>query len=209
MNDNNSIRKKQMIFMSVFNPLKTKWMIKGIEKYIISLRVKKKIKKCGDSFFISIPQMIQGEKYMEIGERFFAGEGLIMQCIDEYGGDKFYPCLKIGNNVHFGCNAHIGCIFSIIIGDNLLTGRNVLIIDHNHGKGTMAEKDISPLNRSLHVKGKIEIGNNVWMGENVVVLSGVTIGNNVTIGANSVVTTDLPDNCVAAGVPSKIMRLKE
>ena len=205
--------KRRAVHKSYFKPLKIKWAIKGIEKYIISAQVKRKMKKCGNKFFISIPQMISGEKYMEIGENFHAGEGLIMQCIDEYeicGGEKkkFCPSLKIGNNVHVGYGAHIGCICSIAIGDNLLTGRNTLILDHNHGMGTMAEKKISPIGRPLHVKGKIEIGNNVWLGENVAVLSGVVIGDNVTVGANSVVTKDLPDDCIAAGVPAKIIRIK-
>lgn len=131
-----------------------------------------------------------------------------MKLVKGGGNERFYPRLKIGSNVHFGYGAHIGCVYSIVIGDNLLTGRNTLIIDHNHGMGTMAEKETAPVNRPLYVKGKIEIGNNVWLGENVAVLSGVAIGNNVTVGANSVVTKDLPDNCIAVGVPAKVIRKK-
>ncbi|MBF1445483.1 MAG: sugar O-acetyltransferase, partial [Prevotella nigrescens] len=51
-----------------------------------------------------------------------------------------------------------------------------------------------------------KVGNNVWIGGNVVVLPGVTIGNNVTIGAGSVVTKDIPDNVVAVGNPCKVIR---
>lgn len=51
----------------------------------------------------------------------------------------------------------------------------------------------------------IEIGNNVWLGRNVIVLKGVQIGNNVVIGAGSVVAKDIPCNCIAAGNPAKVI----
>ena len=49
----------------------------------------------------------------------------------------------------------------------------------------------------------ITIGNDVWLGGNVTILPGVTIGDNVVIGAGSVVTKDIPSNCVAVGNPCK------
>lgn len=50
------------------------------------------------------------------------------------------------------------------------------------------------------------IGDNVWIAPGVRILGSVTIGNNVVIGANAVVTKSIPDNCVAAGVPAKVIR---
>ena len=47
------------------------------------------------------------------------------------------------------------------------------------------------------------IGNDVWIGGNVTILPGVTIGNNVVVAAGAVVTKDIPDNCVVAGVPAR------
>ena len=52
----------------------------------------------------------------------------------------------------------------------------------------------------------VRIGNDVWLGSNVVVLPGVTIGSNVVIGAGSVVTHDIPDNSLAYGVPCRVVR---
>lgn len=58
--------------------------------------------------------------------------------------------------------------------------------------------------------GAVEIGNNVFIGMKSTILKGVHIGNNVIIGANSLVNKDIPDNCVAAGNPCKvIMGLEE
>lgn len=57
-------------------------------------------------------------------------------------------------------------------------------------------------------KRGITIGNDVWIGQNVVILPGIKIGNGVTIGAGSVVTKDIPDYCVAGGVPARIIKRK-
>nr|WP_324248840.1 DapH/DapD/GlmU-related protein [Streptococcus macedonicus] len=52
----------------------------------------------------------------------------------------------------------------------------------------------------------VTIGNDVWIGGNVTILPGVTIGNNVVVAAGAVVTKDIPDNCVVAGVPAKMIK---
>lgn len=53
---------------------------------------------------------------------------------------------------------------------------------------------------------KITVGNNVWIGGNVVVLPGVTIGDNVVIGAGSIVNKDIPSNVVTVGNPCKVIK---
>lgn len=55
----------------------------------------------------------------------------------------------------------------------------------------------------------ITIGNDVWIGGNCTILPGVTIGNNVIIAAGAVVTKDIPGNCLAAGVPAKVIKQLE
>ena len=57
-------------------------------------------------------------------------------------------------------------------------------------------------------KRGITIGNDVWIGLDAIILNGITIGNGVTIAAGSVVTHDVPDYCIVAGVPAKIIKLK-
>lgn len=195
--------------LSLFYPLRFFALMKLIKKNIYSAKIRKKIGYCGETFKIKPPIFIKGGEYMKIGLNFHAGKDMILQCWDHYENDHFTPCLEIGDNVSFGDNCHIGCVRSIKIGHNLLAGRNVYITDHSHGMGTLDEAVIPPCKRSLYVKGTVEIGNNVWLGENSVILPNVNIGNNVTVGANAVVTKDLPDNCVAAGVPAKVIRIKQ
>ena len=63
-----------------------------------------------------------------------------------------------------------------------------------------------PDDRILTSKGPVKIGNNVHIGENVIILPGVNIGNNVIVGAGSVVTKSIPDNTLACGNPAKVIK---
>ena len=121
------------------------------------------------------------------------------------GEDK--PEIKIGNGCHIGAYAHLTAICGITIGNNLLTGTNVIITDNAHGATDRIEAlKTAPEARPLLTKGEVVIGNNVWLGNNVCVLPGVRIGDGVVVAANSCVTHDLPNYCVAAGCPAKIIK---
>ena len=76
----------------------------------------------------------------------------------------------------------------------------------NHDGGTLIFRDIIP---DLEITKPIVIGNNVYIGEETVFLPGVKIGSNVVIGARSVVTRDIPNNSVAAGVPCKVIKSRK
>ena len=117
--------------------------------------------------------------------------------------------IRIGNNTRIcviGDYCHITAINKISIGDGFLSGRYVYIGDNSHGGLSWEEANIPPVRRILSTKGEVCIGNNVWLGDKVAILAGVHIGNNVIIGANSVVTHNIPSNCIAAGVPAKIIK---
>lgn len=88
----------------------------------------------------------------------------------------------------------------IKIGDNALLAPNVGIYTAGH----CIDPELR-LNKQEYTAPVI-IGNNVWIGANASILPGVTIGNNVVIGAGSVVTKDVPDNCVAIGNPCRVIR---
>ena len=172
-------------------------------------RIRKKFKSCGEGFYADKGLVLRGAEHMSIGTHFNVGSFFKLQAWEIYRKTEYHPVLRIGNNVSIMDNCQISCADEIIIGNGCLMGDNVYISDNYHGKGTVCESTIPPLERDLYLKGKVRIGSNVWLGRNVCVMPGVSIGDGAIIGANSVVTHDIPAHCVAAGVPAKIIRLIE
>lgn len=72
-----------------------------------------------------------------------------------------------------------------------------------HDGGTLIYRQYVP---DLEITKPIKLGNDIYIGNNVIILPGVTIGNNVVIGAGAVVTKDIPDNSLAVGVPARVIK---
>lgn len=108
--------------------------------------------------------------------------------------------IETGKNFFANYNCTILDVARVRIGDNCMFAPNVAIYTAGH--------PIHPDTRNTFYEyGKeVTIGDNVWLGGNVVVCPGVHIGNNVVVGAGSVVTKDIPDWSVAAGNPCKVIR---
>ena len=108
--------------------------------------------------------------------------------------------IETGKNFFANYNCTLLDVAKIRFGDNCQLAPNVAIYTAGH--------PIHPVTRnSAYEYGKeVTIGDNVWIGGNTVVCPGVHIGNNVVIGAGSVVTKDIPDWCVAAGNPCRVIR---
>ena len=111
-----------------------------------------------------------------------------------------------GNRTTFGtgCFVNHGCYFmdggSITIGDNAFIGPFCGF--YTATRPLQYEKRNKGLEKALPIK----VGNNCWFGGNVTILPGVTIGDGCVIAAGSVVTSDIPDNSVAAGVPAVVKK---
>jgi acetyltransferase-like isoleucine patch superfamily enzyme len=163
-------------------------------------------KSCGKNFRVSSPVYGSGLKYISIGNNFVAGPRLRIEAHDRFEEQFFNPRILIGDNVNINFDCHIGCIGEIKIGNGVLIASKVLIIDHFHGETAINNSAISPIKRPLVSKGKISIGDNVWIGEGCVIMPGVSIGNNCIIGANSVVTKSFEDNKIIGGNPAKVIK---
>ncbi len=126
---------------------------------------------------------------------------------------KFRPGVILINpeRIYIGDNSEIG-IRNVLwggkeksvlrIGNNVMIGPSVKLIAFNHGM----EADLIPMIDQASVDKDIIIGNNVWIGANVVITAGCIIGNGVVIAAGSIVTKDIPNNMICAGVPAQIIR---
>lgn len=108
--------------------------------------------------------------------------------------------ITIGDDFTGNYNITMLDIREIAIDDNVMIGPNTLITTVGH--------QISPMGRRKHlwIPKPVAIGNDVWIGGSVTILPRVRIGNNVVVAAGAAVTKDIPDNCVAAGVPAREIR---
>lgn len=127
---------------------------------------------------------------------------------------------KTGENIFIMRPFHCDYGKNIEVGENFFANYNAIILDVGKvkiGKNVMFAPNVSiytaghPIHPDSRNSGyeygiPVTIGDNVWIGGNVVINPGVTIGNNVVIGSGSVVTKDIPDNMIAVGNPCKIIR---
>lgn len=107
-------------------------------------------------------------------------------------------CISIGDRTFINYGTSITAHQKVSIGSDCLLGHHLRIVDRNeHGLEQRA---------SAPPAEPVTIENHVWIGAHVVILPGVRIGCNSAIGAGSVVTADIPANCVAAGNPARVLR---
>jgi acetyltransferase-like isoleucine patch superfamily enzyme len=139
---------------------------------------------------------------------YLSGGQLYLQQKVFFSQDSFIDIkgeVRIGTHCTFNDSLRLVAHKSIVIGDYVIVAAHVSIFDHDHAY-TLRD---SELIFDEYVQGAVQIGNHVWIGEKATILKGVTIGDNVIIGAGSVVTQNIPANCIAAGNPAKIIRAIE
>lgn len=191
-------------------------MISFIKKIIDQYRLKNVQKKVFSSAIIGHKAIItlsanikllngSTKDDIKVGDNFkISGE-----LISSHGGK-----IKIGNNCLVGPRCVVGAVSSILIGDYVMISNNVIIIDNNN-------HPVNPLERILMIKSgyssefrtwkysvskPIVIHDNVWIGRNSIINKGVTIGENSIVAAGSVVTKDVPANCIVGGNPAKVVK---
>ena len=170
-----------------------------LARLLFAQRYRTEFAYLGHNAFLYSPSRIEGANGIHLGDATVLQRGGWLYCVGQ-GSDGAE--LKIGQNCVFGYNNHITAIKHVVIGNHVLTANNVYISDNVH----MYEDITRPImNQPIVMKGRVEIGDGCWLGENVAVI-GASIGKNCVIGANAVVTSDIPDYCVAVGVPARVIR---
>lgn len=104
-------------------------------------------------------------------------------------------CSFIGRNISFSSEPYL-----ITIGNNVRVSFDVSFVTHDGGTYVLRKERPEAV-----IYGKIAVGNNVFIGARSIIMPNVIIGDNCIIGAGSIVTKNIPSNCVAAGVPAKVI----
>ena len=169
-----------------------------------STRAAERFGRFGSGTFIAFPvTALFNERYIWIGSDTRIGPHVSLSVGMAVGQVPVSdPVVRIGDRCLIGRGSGIVGHLSITIGDDVFTGHHVYVTDQNHGY-----EDLSfPIGLQTQAEKAVVVGDGSWLGHGSIVLPGVTIGRHVVVAAGSVVTTSLPDYCVAAGVPARVLR---
>lgn len=116
---------------------------------------------------------------------------------------------KVGDGTRFNCDLSVigSEPYLVEIGENCLFAGEVKIFTHDGGISVI--NDLYYPEKRMDKVGRVKIGNNCFIGYRTIIMPGATIGNNCIIGAGSIVTKNIPDNCVAVGVPARVISTLE
>jgi len=134
---------------------------------------------------------------IRFGRFVWVGDGTKIRCHE--------GVVEIGGKTVLGQDCTISAYRRVRIGEQCVIADRAMFIDFDHG--------VVEVERPIRVQGiykrDVEVGSNVWIGYGACVLRGVRVGDNAIVGTNSVVTRDIPANAVVAGVPARVIRMRE
>lgn len=146
------------------------------------------------------PVAIEGAESISIGEDVLVAAHSCLAAVPLTGADFCH--LEIGDGCMIGRFNHIYATKSIVIEKNVLTANNVYITDNLHA---YQDPELPIISQPIVQRGSVIIGEGSWLGQNACII-GARIGRHCVVGANAVVTKDVPDFSVVAGIPAKIIK---
>jgi len=170
-----------------------------IQKLFFLVFLKRDFKSFGKNSSIVFPFQIDGARYIDISSKVHISSNSWLAAISK---SDVNPKIKIGKETTIARFAHFVSCNEINIGEYVLIAEKVYITDNLY-----SFEDISiPLKfQPLKSLGRVLIGDNSWIGENVCII-GASIGKRCVIGSNSVVLSDIPDYSVAVGSPARVIK---
>jgi acetyltransferase-like isoleucine patch superfamily enzyme len=134
---------------------------------------------------------------IELGRWSWIGHGTKIRCHE--------GVVSIGAKTVMGQECTISAFQHVSVGRECVIADRVMLIDFDHG--------VVEVERPVRLQGiykrDVRVGNNVWIGYGACILRGVTVGDNAIVGTSAVVTRDVPANAVVAGVPARVIRMRE
>ncbi len=134
---------------------------------------------------------------VRFGRFVWVGDGTKIRC---HEGE-----VEIGTKTVLGQECTISAYRHVRIGEQCVIADRAMFIDFDHGVVDVER----PIREQGIYKREVDVGSNVWIGYNASILRGVRVGDNSIVGANAVVTRDVPANAVVAGVPARIIRMRD
>lgn len=172
----------------------------GIYIRIFKLLFASQFKQFGTKAAIFQPLKIDGKKNISIGNKVIIQYKTWLAAVPLTGAEN---CdLIIEDGACIGNFNHIYATKSIVIGKNVLTADRVYMTDNLHSYNNI---HLPIIKQPIKQINTVHIGDGTWIGENACII-GAKIGKNCVIGSNSVVTKDIPDYCVVAGIPARIIK---
>jgi acetyltransferase-like isoleucine patch superfamily enzyme len=113
--------------------------------------------------------------------------------------------VSIGAKTVIGQDCTISAFQRVAIGRECIIADRVMLIDFDHG---MIEVE-RPVRLQGIYKRDVEVAHNVWIGYGACILRGVAVGENAVVGTSAVLTRSVPENAVVAGVPARVIRMRE
>ena len=138
---------------------------------------------------------------VSVGAGVYIREHVWLNAKDDRGDGA--PTLHIGDGAYIGRFTHINAWRDVKIGNNVLIADRVFISDCEH---QYVDKHVPIAHQADPFVGSVDLREGCWIGIGAVILPGVTVGRNAVVAANAVVTRDVPDHAVAAGVPASIIK---
>jgi serine acetyltransferase len=162
-------------------------------------RYRVRFRSLGRNALLVAPFRVDGGENIDLGAGAFVQRGAWLYCT---GIDGIPASLEIGAGCVFGYNNHITAVRKVVIGEQVLTANNVYISDNLH---EFADVSTPIMHQPVRFRSAVTIGAGSWIGENACII-GASVGRNCVVGANAVVTRDVPDFCVVAGVPAVVIK---
>lgn len=170
-----------------------------VKKCITFIKIKSNRLNCGGASYIGLGVKIVNRGCIKFGSNVIVRPSTCIYA----NGTKSMVCLSDG--VEIGNHSTISSVNEVIFEKDVLTGPHVFVSDHNHEYRNI-KLPVSKQGIMSQMDSKVIVGEGSWLGTNVVVVGKVRIGKHCVIGANSVVTKDIPDYSVAAGIPAKVIK---